>query len=90
MLLLLFSFTCINALTFYIPDGKERCFLDEYPINTFVFGTHQLLDKPLPSGGSIELRVLDPENAVVLSKNTGAEEAKFTFTTKKGTLPTSS
>ncbi|CAD8140612.1 unnamed protein product [Paramecium pentaurelia] len=75
--------TCSNALTFYLTEGKQRCFLDEYTANTVVIGAHQLLDKVQPNGGGVELSVLDPDNQVVLTKMTNSDEGKFTFTTKK-------
>jgi hypothetical protein len=76
-----------SGLTFYLTEGKERCFHDEYAPNTVIIGNHQLIDK-LPqkyAKDGVALRVIDPENNVLLTKHTNNEEGKFTFTTKKGT-----
>ena len=69
-------------------DGKERCFHDELAINTVVIGSHSLLEKIPPSLNKegVHLRVVDPDNNVLLTKLTGNEDGKFTFTTKKGIL----
>lgn len=53
----------VQSLTFYLTEGKERCFHDEYAPNTVIIGNHQLIDK-LPgkyAKEGVTLRVLDPE-----------------------------
>ena len=57
MIIIAFLITCCYSLTFYLHESKQRCFLDEYPSNTVIIGTHQLLDKPLSSNGGVELTV---------------------------------
>jgi len=37
----------------------------------------------LANGGGVELSVLDPDGATILSKTTFTDEGKFTYTTKK-------
>lgn len=75
----------VQGLTFYLNEGKERCFHDDYVINTVIIGNHHLIDT-LPEkykSEGVTLRVLDPDNNVLLTKLTNNEEGKFTFTTKK-------
>ena len=57
MIIIALLITCCYSLTFYLHESKQRCFLDEYPSNTVIIGTHQLLDKPLSSNGGVELTV---------------------------------
>lgn len=86
VLLVLGYFWEVDGLTFYLTEGKERCFHDEYAPNTVIIGSHQLIDKLPPkfAKDGVTLRVLDPDNNQMITKLTNNEEGKFTFTTKKG------
>ena len=84
---ILFLLNKINTLHFYVDEKETKCFFEEIPEETLVFGKYkvQMLDKKTneynitSSSVGILIEIQDPLNEIFLSK-VYQREGRFSFT----------
>merc|ERR1711924_208682 len=77
-----------NALYFHIKEGESKCFIEEVPDETMVQGQYKTLrhnpdgsyESAASRGVGMHVRVRDPSDNVIMSKDYEAE-GRFAFST---------